>query len=184
MSKSISFSCIMCDFKINNESDLNYHYLWIHNQWRGNCESPNKISVKTEADNIIKLITDTIKFNQTFLNNRDFEDIVKLVNRLKELNYKLPKILFLKQGELFLYKYEFNTSGFINKKSHDSWLKGLGSDYRFSKKGAKTQRELDDKTLSEENLIKKLTKEVDEGYVFNDNDFVNPTLKDLSQERF
>ena len=148
---SLSFSCCICEFKTNNEEDVNYHYLWTHNQWRGNCESPNKINIKTEADNIIKRINDIFRYRKYHI----AEDIAKLVNRLKELNWALPDVLYKKKAEWFMAVYEEDTP-------YGKHLRTSKPDYSFSKKGALTQREFEDKQQAEEDLVKQIVKEIDE----------------------
>jgi len=146
---SLSFSCCICEFKTNNEEDINFHYLWTHNQWRGNCESPNKINTKTEADNITKRIISYVRyFRRT---HTEIHSIARLLNRLKELNWAIPHILYTKQGESILHEYE-----------NSIFLQGLKPDYSFSKKGALTQREYEDKQQAEEDLVKQIVKEIDE----------------------
>ena len=153
MSQKISFKCCLCVYTIDNEEAINYHYLWSHNQWRGNCESPNKISIKSEADNIIRELNNIIKYHSEY---RQFDRCAKLINRLDELNWARPQILYTRLGEPILNEFE------RDDKYHQRRIKELGADYSHSKKGATTQREMEDKEQNEIDLCKRLSNEIDE----------------------
>ena len=157
----IMFNCCICNYKTDNEENINYHYLWSHNQWRGNCESPNKINIKTEADNIVKEVIFLYKrarknpriFNakEGFTNYREpeLEEIFGLLKRLDQLNWATPNILHTYNARNFLIIYN-ESKEYVN------------TNYRYTKKNVIRQRDFEDKMQKEEDLIKKLTKEVDE----------------------
>jgi hypothetical protein len=168
----IVFDCCICSYKTNSEEKINYHYLWSHDKWRGNCESPNKINIKTEADNIVKDITNTINtinykhklvvnrkvFNlkEGFFidygnsdNLRFFEKLFGLLKRLDQLNWAKPTVLYTKKSKNLLNIYN-------DFKYH------IQVDYKYTKKNVIRQRDFEDKMQKEEDLIKKLTKEVDD----------------------
>ena len=157
----IMFNCYICNYKTDNEENINYHYLWSHNQWRGNCESPNKINIKTEADNIVKEVIFLYKrarknpriFNAkegfTHYRNRQLDEIFGLLKRLDQLNWATPNILHTYNARNFLIIYN-ESKEYVN------------TNYRYTKKNVIRQRDFEDKMQKEEDLIKKLTKEVDE----------------------
>ena len=157
----IMFNCCICNYKTDNEENINYHYLWSHNQWRGNCESPNKINIKTEADNIVKeviLLYKRARKNHSIFNakegfthyrNRQLDEIFGLLKRLDQLNWATPNILHTYNARNFLIIYN-ESKEYVN------------TNYRYTKKNVIRQRDFEDKMQKEEDLIKKLTKEVDE----------------------
>jgi hypothetical protein len=168
----IMFNCCICNYKTDNEENINYHYLWSHNQWRGNCESPNKINIKTEADNIVKDITNiinTINYkrksvaNRIVFNSKEgffidyhnydnhdfFRKIFGLLKRLDQLNWAKPTILYTTKSKNLLNIY-------------NDYKYNIDVDYSYTKKNVIRQRDFEDKMQKEEDLIKKLTKEVDE----------------------
>ena len=167
----VEFNCYICDYKTDNEQNINNHYLWLHNSWRGNCESPNKINIKTEAENLVKEINLMIRKHFTTVDNdgvinsssgyRTISEIVSYCNRLRVLNWADPVIFQTKKGKNFLHYYQ----------------KGNGWDdikpsLRFTKEKMIKQKDYEDKQQSEENLIKKLIKEVDEEIKQNKNTLI------------
>ena len=167
----IIFNCYICSYKTNSEENINYHYLWSHNKWRGNCESPNKINIKTEADNIVKDITNTINtinykhklvasrkiFNSkegffidygNFDNVDFFSKLFGLVKRLDQLNWAKPTILYTKKSKNLLNIY-------------NDFKYRIEVDYKYTKKNVIKQIDFENIMQKEEDLIKKLTKEVD-----------------------
>lgn len=167
----IVFDCCICSYKTNSEENINYHYLWSHDKWRGNCESPNKINIKTEADNIVKEVIFLYKrarknhriFNakEGFISpisgtyemsehdQRELYEIFGLLKRLDQLNWATPNILHTYNARNFLIIYN-ESKRYVN------------TNYRYTKKNVIRQRDFEDKMQKEEDLIKKLTKEVDD----------------------
>ena len=174
----IMFNCCICNYKTDNEENINYHYLWSHNQWRGNCESPNKINIKTnsfEPNSIVlkKRYLESLPCNRiweviflykrarknprifnakegfTHYRNRQLDEIFGLLKRLDQLNWATPNILHTYNARNFLIIYN-ESKEYVN------------TNYRYTKKNVIRQRDFEDKMQKEEDLIKKLTKEVDE----------------------
>ena len=158
MTLQISFDCCLCEFNAKSEEMINYHYLWTHGKWRGNCESPNKINIKSEADNIVKHITDIVKKPGKYderLNYYDLRECVGLLQRLDELNWAKPEILYRNKShaeKLLLKEYERYGQ---NRRTYPT-------SYKYSKEGAIKQRDFEDKMLENENIVKRLVIEIDE----------------------
>ena len=162
MTLQISFSCCLCEFNANSEEKINYHYLWTHGKWRGNCESPNKISIKSEADNIVKHIIHELKKPGKYdeeLNYYDLRECMGLLQRLDELNWAKPEILYRNMSAKekgLLKEYErFGNPPTGNKQIYPT-------SYKYSKEGAIKQRDYEDKMQENEDLVKRLVKEIDE----------------------
>ena len=155
MTLQISFDCCLCEFNANSEEMINYHYLWTHNKWRGNCESPNKINIKSEADNIVKHIIDILKRPVT-LDHYELRECVGLLQRLDELNWAKPEILYKysthAQRQLLDEYQQFGQKPYRIHKTC----------YKYSKEGAIKQRDFEDKMLENENIVKRLVIEIDE----------------------
>ena len=154
MTLQISFDCCLCEFNANSEEMINYHYLWTHGKWRGNCESPNKINIKSEADNIVKHIIDILKRPVT-LDHYELRECVGLLQRLDELNWAKPEILYRNKShaeKLLLKEYERYGQ---NRRTYPT-------SYKYSKEGAIKQRDFEDKMLENENIVKRLVIEIDE----------------------
>jgi len=155
MTLNISFDCNFCDHTTDNEESHNSHLLWTHNQWRGYCGNPNKISVKSESESIIRYITTGLRSDHF-----NHHEIAGLLHRLDDLNWARPNILYTKFGKRFLKEYN------LDEFPH---LKLTPINYKFSKEGIKTQREDEDIQQKEDDLMQKLIKEVNDEILIKEN---------------
>ena len=162
MTLQVSFDCCLCEFNANSEEMINYHYLWSHEKWRGHCENPNQIDTETEANSIINNITHTLRKKwsgkieegtSTQLNYYELKECIGLLQRLDELDWAKPNILYSKRLLKSLQlldeyekrdEYQYNTL------------------YTYSKEKAIKRRDSEDQLEEHEKSVKKLSLEIDE----------------------
>ena len=118
--------------------------------WYGTAEGEHIVQEK----NLTDILKKPDKYDEE-LNYYDLRECMGLLQRLDELNWAKPEILYRNKShaeKLLLKEYERYGQ---NRRTYPT-------SYKYSKEGAIKQRDFEDKMLENENIVKRLVIEIDE----------------------